>query len=102
MDLWIRSQYKETLKKVHYLKISKTYEGTTLEGEEEYSYSIVDIKDREFSKELAKYKTEERALEVLDEIQQRIIDLQVNEPLDCIYSFGSAYSLDCVYQMPEK
>ena len=91
MDLWIRSQNKETLKKVHYLKISRNYEGTTLEGETEYSYSIVDInKDEEFLKVLGSYKTEERTLEVLNEIQQRIIDLHVGR------------NFDCVYQMPEK
>ncbi len=91
MDLWIRSQDKETLKKVHYLKISRNYEGTTLEGEAEYSYSIFDInKDEEFLKKLGSYKTKERALEVLNEIQQRIIDLQINN------------SSDCVYKMPEK
>lgn len=91
MDLWIRSQNEEALKKVHFLKILRNYEGTTLEGEAEYSYLIVDINQEAQSNiELGNYKTEERALEVLNEIHQRILDLHVGR------------NFDCVYQMPEK
>ena len=59
MELWIRSQDKEELMKVDYLyiPISRT-------GEHFGIYTKVDVRDEL----LGLYKTKERALEVLDEI----------------------------------
>ena len=65
MDLWIRSQDKRNLKKINteiYIKegLSNYAEGDV--------YFIVSS-----GTELGEYKTKERALEVLDEIQEYII-----------------------------
>ena len=56
MELWIRSQDRTTLMKVDRLDI-------------EYSNGLYLIKSDGFVTLLANYKSEERALEVLDEIQ---------------------------------
>ena len=62
MDLWIRSQNKKTLHKVTKVYISEHqyYGGRII-------YRIIDSSDV-----LGIYETEERALEVLDEIQKSI------------------------------
>lgn len=79
MELWIRSQDKEKLMLIDYVKyIGYFYD----EEEQEHcigTYMFV----------LGTYKTKERALEVLDEIQKYILLPNPD---------GSAY----VYQMPEK
>ena len=56
MELWIRSQDRTTLMKVDRLDI-------------DYSNGLYLIKSDGFVTLLANYKSEERALEVLDEIQ---------------------------------
>jgi len=56
MELWVRSQNKETLVKVDNLNIDKD------------DYSIY-MQKQTFQVILGKYKTKERALQVLDEIQ---------------------------------
>ena len=56
MELWIRSQDRTTLMKVDRLDI-------------DYSNGLYLIKSDGFATLLANYKSEERALEVLDEIQ---------------------------------
>ena len=71
MELWIRSQDRERLTKVHDLRIYY--------AKQEDVWVIEDCDD------LAFYKTKERALEVLDEIEQFIV------------------SIDCeIYQMPKE
>ena len=74
MDLWVRSQDRENLSKVEHLGVfnKKIY----VNGYEESGYCI------------GTYKTKERALEVLDEIQGILID----------YSKISRV----VYQMPKE
>lgn len=57
MELWIRSQDKETLLKVNNIFIDNEYQPNGL-------YRILDN-----GLELGRYETKERALEVLDEIQ---------------------------------
>lgn len=59
MDLWIRSQDKKTLTKISEVAIS--YGGVTIRG-------IIG----DYSRWLGEYKTKERALEVLNEIQNKI------------------------------
>ena len=59
MDLWVRSQSKRTL-----IKAEKIF----TEGEEVYATT-----NSEFNERIGIYKTKERALEVLDEIQDLFI-----------------------------
>ena len=82
MDFWIRTQDKECLTKVNHL----------------YIYNC-DIKQQN-DITLGIYKTKERALEVLNEIHQRLIDLQTIEYLGD-YRFTKR-NLDCVYEMPKE
>lgn len=60
MELWIRSQTKTKLKKIDNLEIKSFEEG----------YGIVEWLDSNNFYGLGIYKTKERALEVLDEIQK--------------------------------
>ena len=102
MELWIRSQNRENLVKI-----------SNIEKQDHYSYKEVaenymppnatryeDMQTRKVSKKdkyiksvimcndeiyLAEYKTKERALEVLDEIQDLINDIADNKMVGCIY-----------------
>ena len=86
MELWIRSQDKKLLIPINKM-ISVTCDGLFYDG-------II----------LGIYKTEERALEVLDEIHQRIINLQCIEitGADFISQQMKRNGIDCVYEMPKK
>jgi len=86
MDLWVRSQDKTFLKKVNTIGI--------VEGQDFYFIS------ENITTDLGKYKSKERVLEVLDEIHQRLIDLQT---IECTgdYRFTKR-NLDCVYEMPKE
>ena len=64
MELWIRSQDRTTLIKTDRLDI-------------DYSSGLYSIKSDGFGTLLANYKTKERALEVLDEIQELIKPKQI-------------------------
>ena len=75
MDLWIKSQDKKKLIKVDEVKIETVVKGNIFI----YSHAT----------DLGTYKTKERALEVLDEIQKYILLPNID---------NSAY----VYQMPEE
>lgn len=96
MDLWIRSQDKINLVKVRQISVNyqdnkqiiANYMPELYENSGEY-YEI-----------LGTYKTKERALEVLDEIQRLITDLQylnyaIKNDEFCSYRPN-------VYEMPEK
>ena len=86
MDLWIRSQDREKLCKVHDLCVRENQNENN-----ETNYVIQDIYT------MATYTTKERALEVLDEIQNKIKHINkfslVNENYECD---------DCVYEMPQE
>jgi cephalosporin-C deacetylase-like acetyl esterase len=97
MDLWIRSQDKTVLAKVYDLRVDihcgdKWIIQANLDKRGEYYVAGI-------------YKNQERALEVLDEINSCI---QTNTGFD-IYSklggfandFNNKYNLVPVYQMPE-
>lgn len=60
MNLWIRSQNKIELTKVNDIKIYKASDGFQIINYSENNYVII----------LGLYKTKERALEVLDEIDK--------------------------------
>ena len=90
MELWIRSQDRESLIKVDNIRIKHEYEQKKVEynsgkttayinGEYRKSYIYTD------SEWLGEYKTKERALEVLDEIQDLINDIADNIMVGCIY-----------------
>lgn len=92
MELWIRSQDKTTLIRSYEIYIS------------EYGKGSYVIRAKKTSHILGAYKTMERALEVLDEIHQRLINIQCLEltGTDYISNQMKRNGLDCVYQMPEN
>lgn len=106
MELWIRSQDRLTLLQVQndieiidYRGLKKTLENSVFSfmSSMEQVKSYVEKKDGWGLKAneicLGIYETKERALEVLDEIQERIIELDHK-----IFH----YELDCVYEMPKE
>ena len=92
MELWIRSQDKTTLIRSYEIYIS------------EYGKGSYVIRAKKTSHILGAYKTMGRALEVLDEIHQRLINIQCLEltGTDYISNQMKRNGLDCVYQMPEN
>lgn len=89
MELWIRSQDREHLMKTTDVDISVD------------DKTIILINNYE----MAKYKTKERALEVLDEIQTRIINLQLvglEEKGQARKDARINDELKCIYEMPEE
>ena len=87
MELWIRSQDREMLQIVEtiYLdgeKGKKIYSGKSIDG---YKIGFC----------LGKYKSKERALEVLDEIQKNIRSKYT-------ISLKPERAFDGVYEMPEE
>ena len=92
MELWIRSQDKNNLIKVYDIWIDDT------DMVDKGYISIMANSD--FSFELGIYKTKERALEVLDEIQRLIEDLQyINYAIPNDKFTGYRPN---VYEMPEE
>lgn len=98
MELWIRSQDKRILQKVDNIFLDANYENkriSTYDGN---------------NTELGTYKTKERALEVLDEIQNILIGKYMIS-LDYKNALGSNFTSKqiqevlkgtSVYQMPDK
>lgn len=95
MELWIRSQDKTKLVKVDNI----AYMDSSEDYEKEVHSLWNDCKGI-----LGTYKSKERALEVLDEIHQRLINIQCLEltGTDYISNQMKRNGLDCVYQMPEN
>lgn len=93
MELWIRSQDKTGLIKVS--NVQYTYRKGDLYSDIRGKHYIGTYYDN--LEILGEYATKERALEILEEIQERIKHINkfslVNEDYECD---------DCVYQMPEK
>ena len=90
MDLWIRSQDRESLKKINtgfYLKrdLSEYAKGEVI--------FVVSGGDK-----LGEYETKERALEVLDEIQKLLTTKMIikNEGRDCVALDGTIYRTNIV------
>lgn len=84
MELWIRSQDKICLTKVKHLYIDKN---NNIRQQEDLI--------------LGTYESKERALEVLDNIHQLLIDLQTLEIVPDFYKICKR-SLDNVYEMPKE
>lgn len=85
MELWIRSQDKTKLMKVDEVEFQQ----------DDYGFCIFAWKDKFEGSRTGTYKSKERALEVLDEIQNKIKHINkfalVNEDYECD---------DCIYEMP--
>lgn len=101
MELWIRSQDKNILEKVN-----KLYVATC---EEENGFGIYDIIYDDLDDcdvPLGFYKTKERALEVLYEIQYKIKNMYILEncklPKDSCIEQRLAMDDFNIYEMPEK
>ncbi len=90
MDLWIRSQDKRILQKVDNIYLNANYDNKRI-----CSY------DNESEIELGTYKAKERALEVLNEIQEKL-------KAGFVYDSRTSYSMNQtifrneVYQMPKE
>lgn len=99
MELWVRSQDRESL-----LMIKKVFYHCTCNEMESLGEHYIGNKEWVGDKDytlLGKYKTKERALEVLDEIHQRLIDLQTLEITPDFYKVCKR-NLDNVYEMPKE
>ena len=85
MELWIRSQDKRHLIKAEYVSIMEN--------------NIINVASSGWDYDVAKYKSKERALEVLDEIHDELISSSFtpNEEKE-ILTCGSAR----VYEMPKE
>jgi hypothetical protein len=89
--MWIRSQDKERIMKVKEVYLVKSNKQFRLYSDELF---------------LGEYNSQERALEVLDEIQKNIIDSNVTN-YEYFYTENQrlleyTYKLKTVYQMPEE
>ena len=91
MELWIRTQDRMRLIKPNKLGIK--YVGKNFDDD----WIIYESQN---SMRYGIYHSKERALEVLDEIHQRLIDLQTLEiTKDNRFTIRN---LDCVYEMPKE
>lgn len=63
MNLWVRSQDKRILQKVDNIYLNANYDNRR----------ICTNDSRDYESDLGEYKTKERAIEVLDEIQNYIL-----------------------------
>lgn len=92
MNLWIRTQNKIKLTKVNDIQIDKVSDGFQIINYSENNYVII----------LGLYKTKERALEVLDEIENKfLLDIE-NSNYKCADLIIKAYMLPKIYEMPKE
>ena len=96
MDLWIRSQDKQMLTKVDYLYLEVNDKREILGGN---SYM--------FNKSLGIYNSKERALEILNEIQNwiKVPDYNMTECYEKIDLYIKALAVSQIikiYEMPEE
>lgn len=87
MNLWIRSQDKMNLVKVRQVGVNYQNNKQIIAN---YTPELYE-NSGEFVELLGIYKTKERALEVLDEIQKLLKTAELNDDINVI-----------VHQMPEK
>ena len=99
MELWIRSQDKMNLVQIKQISLNYQNNKQVIANYEPEQYENSSC----FYELLGTYKSKERALEVLDEIHQRLINIQCLEltGADYISNQMKRNGLDCVYQMPE-
>lgn len=90
MELWIRSQDKRILQKVDNIYLNANYDNRR----------ICTNDSRDYESDLGEYKTKERALEVLDEIQEAKLG---NFHYKCPSNVKVSNNEDTiVYQMPAE
>ena len=90
MELWIRSQDKRILQKVDNIYLNANYDNRR----------ICTNDSRDYESDLGEYKTKERALEVLDEIQEAELG---NFHCKCPSNVKTSNNEDTiVYQMPAE
>lgn len=100
MNLWIRSTAKTNLLKARFLTIM---EGKTFYKKNEWEYkgyTICNVALNGNYELLGTYKTKERAIEVLDEIQDELISsdfMPIEKNEEVVLTCGSAR----IYEMPE-
>lgn len=95
MDLWIRSQDKMNLVKVNQVNVNYTNNMQIIAN---YIPDFIG-KEGEYYELLGTYKTKERSLEVLDEIQSAI---EHNGVAYYDKEDDALYNLHGVYEMPEE
>ena len=91
MNLWIRSQNKELLMQVKYLHINAY-------GEKNKDVRIYSYGYEDFSYLLGTYKTKERALEILDEIQELLEPVHITD----ISKKEGIVGANIFYEMPKE
>ena len=107
MNLWVRSQNKTNLVKIR--QISLNYQN----NKQIIANYIPDFypNSGEYYEFLGTYKTKERALEVLDEIEERIMlinTINLAKDRDSLIAYKNALTEEKIkglgypYQMPEK
>jgi len=95
MELWVRSQDKEILVKVNNLSLIFSNKDETCE-------IINSFEDHQYW-ELGTYKSKERALEVLNEIQEHLLKMGENEILtDKIGIMNGIKHYGIIYEMPKE
>ena len=90
MNLWIRSQDKRILQKVDNIYLNANYDNRR----------ICTNDSRDYESDLGEYKTKERAIEVLDEIQDELISsdfMPIEKNEEVVLTCGSAR----IYEMPK-
>lgn len=94
MKLWIRSQDRERLGQIVFIEYEK----------DDYGYHLIGWRDKFEGTRLGTYKTKERALEVLDEIQKYLIpNIELlDEKLDGKQVCQIGNILTMVYEMPKE
>lgn len=91
MELWIRSQNKQILIKTRRIEYSN------YNGAEIYAYDNDD-----YSVKIGRYKTKERAIEVLDEIENILKPQEYEIPTTRNTFIFSTNISNYVYQMPKE
>lgn len=91
VSLWIRNQSKDELVKCSRIKIKENFE--TKDGITDTDYTIYNF-DGVHINYLGKYKTKERAMEILDDIQNNLNSTVMN--------FGRLVYPFIVYNMPKE
>lgn len=91
MNLWIRSQNKELLMQVKYLHINAY-------AEKDKDVRIYSYGNDDFSYLLGTYKTKERALEILDEIQELLESVHITD----ISKKEGIVGANIFYEMPKE
>ena len=106
MDLWIRSAARTNLIKVRFLTIIEGKEFYNKLNPEYKGYTICNCTEQGEYEILGTYKTKERAIEVLDDIQD-FINVKVNikgvspEITDLYIKGAILESMQKIYKMPE-